>query len=234
MSSRDRAPCRGSTPCRPGRRSFLNRSLIRARSPMTTIFPKIGRSTVKAPEYRRPTAATARRRAVRKARPRTNLGIRGHGGSRTASVVASAMPITFSRYSRVPPTVRPCTVHYKGRGASRARDASTASSGDIAHAPAVLDGDRRQFAQATESMIARCRDTGPTPARRNSPVSQSDWTIAMKFSMVSRCRRRAAAPSDGPSRIQLSIRLGLHPADAIHASMAWPRRPPRRGAVDGG
>lgn len=45
--------------------------------------------------------------------------------------------------------------------------------------------------------------------------------MAMKASVMSRWRRRAASPRDGTSRIQLSMMAGSASAQSIHSSIAW-------------
>ncbi len=69
-------------------------------------------------------------------------------------------------------------------------------------------------------MIARCRDTVSTPAACSSAVSLRVWIIVMNDSVTSRWSRRAAIPSAGTSRIQLSITAGRDSALAIQASTA--------------
>ena len=66
----------------------------------------------------------------------------------------------------------------------------------------------------------RRRDTGPMPAARNSSVAPSVPTMSMKLSIASRCNPRAAAPSAGTSRIQLSINAERASPEEIHASIA--------------
>jgi hypothetical protein len=80
--------------------------LIKTGSLMTTVSPKVGRFTVNVLPYRLPIAATARWRAMRNAMHMTAFGIRGLGGSRTGSVVASPMSSPPWWYSKVPITVR--------------------------------------------------------------------------------------------------------------------------------
>src|SRR5215211_4168934 len=70
------------------------------------------------------------------------------------------------------------------------------------------------------SMMARSRDTGPTPTARSWSVSPSVWTISMKASITSRCRGRDSAPRAGTSRIQLSTSAGMDSVEEIQAAIA--------------
>ena len=85
------------------------------------------------------------------------------------------------------------------------------------------------------NMIARCRDTVSTPAACSSAVSLRVWIIVMNDSVTSRWSRRAAIPSAGTSRIQLSITAGRDSALAIQGLDGLPDLyRPRCGRVDGG
>ena len=53
-----------------------------------------------------------------------------------------------------------------------------------------------------------------------TPLACSAWIIATNGSIIWRCTRRVAVPSDGTSRIQLSVMAGADSAQAIHASTA--------------
>ena len=66
----------------------LNTSLTKIGSLITTAWPKSGKLTVNALPYRRPRAANIPCVAAKNAMPCTVFGIRGPGGSRTASVVS--------------------------------------------------------------------------------------------------------------------------------------------------
>ena len=92
--------------------------------------------------------------------------------------------------------------------------------GDVADVAAVLGRRGDQFAQPPISMMASWRDGGATPAARNFGVSLRFWMSATKASSHSRCRWRASEPSEGRSRIQLSVRARSDCATAIQAWIA--------------